>query len=76
MSRPYQERREGESCYLVGPFGNGVGDVAPPQPGADGFGAVALVAQDMIGSGSKPSRADARNSYRIHHGGELGAVGV
>ncbi len=59
---------------LVGPLGDGVADAALSQPGADGFGAVALVAQDVGGPHAGPSWADAGYPYRLHHCGELGAV--
>jgi hypothetical protein len=59
---------------LVGPLGGGVAEAALSQPGADGFGAVALVDQDMGGPHAGPSRTRAGHPYRFHHGGELGAV--
>ena len=59
---------------LVGPLGDGVADTVPSQPGTDGPGAVALVAQHVGGPCAGPSRADAGHSHRFHHGGELGAV--
>lgn len=60
--------------HLVGSLGDGVADPAPPQPGADRSGAVALVTQDMRGPHPGASRAWAGHPDRLHHGGELGAV--
>lgn len=59
---------------LVGPFRDGVPDVASPQPGAYGFGAVALVADDVVGADPGPSRPEPGHPDRLHHGGELRAV--
>lgn len=64
----------GPAALLVGPLGNGVGDAAPPQPGAYRAGAVALVAQHLSGSRPGPSRPEAGHPDRLHHGGELRAV--
>ena len=44
---------------LVGPLGNGVGDAPPPEPGPDGLGAVALVAQDVVGPVAWSTEAEA-----------------
>lgn len=41
---------------LVGPLGDGVADAVPSQPGADGLGAVALVAQHVDGPCTGPTR--------------------
>lgn len=59
---------------LVGPFGDGVTDAPPSQPGADRSGAVALVAQDMGGPQAGTPRAGAGHPDRFQYGGELGAV--
>ncbi len=64
----------GSVALLVGPLGNGVGDAAPPQPGAYRAGAVPLVAQHMSGPQPGPSRPKAGHPDRLHHGGELRAV--
>lgn len=61
-------------AYLVGSFGDGVGDAPSPEPRADGSGAVALVAQYVGGTEAGPARADPWHPDRVHHGGELGAV--
>lgn len=50
---------------------------AAAEPGADRFRAVALVAQDVIGSDARSSRSEPGHADPFHHGGEPGAaVGV
>lgn len=49
-------------------------DVPSPQPSADGFRAVALVADDVIRPDPGPAGPRAGHPYRVHHGRELGAV--
>lgn len=48
---------------LVGPFRDGVADTAPPEPGPDRFGAVALVAEDVVGP--RRGRPGPRRGTRI-----------
>jgi hypothetical protein len=50
------------------------GDSPLSQPGADGLGAVALVADGMCGPGPGPAGVDPGYGHGLHTGGELGAV--
>lgn len=59
---------------LVFTFGDGAGDVMTPQPDADGFGAVALVTEEMIRAAARPSRSGPWNTDGVHDVGETGAV--
>jgi hypothetical protein len=53
---------------LVGPLGNRVRDAPPPQPGADGLGAVARVADDTGGPIPRPAGAEARHPDCLRSG--------
>jgi hypothetical protein len=64
----------GPVSLLVAAFGDGVGYPASPQVAADLGGAVALVGNDVIGSGSGATGAAAGDVDGGHDLGELGAV--
>lgn len=49
-------------------------DTSLSEPGSDGFGAVALIAQDVAGSNPWPSRSEAGHPYGVRHGSEPGGV--
>jgi hypothetical protein len=59
---------------LVGSFGDGVRDATAAQVGADFPRAVALVGDDMVGAGARPTGTGARDVNGVQDVLEAGAV--
>jgi len=64
----------GADGELVRSFGDGVGDLAPAQVGADLVGGIALVGDEVQRPDTRPAGACARDAYRFDDLDQAGAV--